>query len=517
MKRRNPATPLLIIVVALTLAPGLILAFTTLGGGQLLGIATSGTGYQRDVRVWNNAVDPTANPNGATDPSLPGASGAALAGWRASRAWNSDTPTAGGNFDYDWQGAATASNPNQNTISFGDTGCSGSVLAYTETPVNDGWRILVCESAWVWYADNGTPTAGQYDLRGVLTHELGHALGLGHSQTANCAGSSCSSNPCMCAFICGTGAPQRVITADDQAGVQSIYGTIPANKPLITSVSGSLVTGGTITIMGQNFAPTVSVKFSARTSTNTGSIPGVVTNVPSTLGGTRLTVVVPSAAVSGNVVVWEPALGVMSNAFPIGLGLTAPAITSVTPQSVPAFGDPVVTLTGTAFSPATQVVFGGVTLSLPGGFTIVNDTTITFPAPPAQAFGPATVTVTNPTGTSAPANFAYVEVDPPLLITPGLTSSAVPYTATFAGGANDTYFLVAALDPTTTSFLGFTVLQNYFVVTSGALNPLGQGSHTVQIPPGLTGITFRMQVATVSDTTASFVGASNITLSAIIF
>ena len=35
-------------------------------------------------------------------------------------------------------------------------------------------------SGWDWYAGTGTPAAGQYDFQTVVTHELGHALGLGH-------------------------------------------------------------------------------------------------------------------------------------------------------------------------------------------------------------------------------------------------------------------------------------------------------------------------------------------------
>ncbi len=514
MKHRTTSVTALIVATAVVAAPGIILAYTTLG--QSLGVSAGGNGYQRDLRVWNNALDPSANPAGATDPAFPDASGAALAAWKGAKAWASDTSTAARNFDFDWQGSATASNPDDNTISFGNTGCSGGTLAYTETPVDNGWRILVCESSWVWYGGTGTPSGTQIDLRGVLTHELGHALGLGHSQTVNCPTAGCTTSPSMCAFVCGNGSSQRVIRADDQAGLQAVYGAVPLTKPVITGLGGSFATGGTLLISGAHFAGTVNVKFTARTSTNTGTIPGVVANVPTSAGGTSVAVTIPAAAVSGNVLVWEPGSALLSNAFPITLNQIPPSVTSVTPSSVAAFGGGVVTLAGANFAGATSVNFGGTVLNAPLGFSIVNPTTITFSAPTAQALGGNSVTVTGPTGTSAPASFTYVEVNPPLLTATATLLSNGPFSAHFAGGANDTYVLVIAFDGTTMSYLGFNVLQNFIPLVSGPLSAVGVGSLNLTVPPGFAGTVFHTQVATISDTTGQFVGASNITVSTIL-
>lgn len=53
---------------------------------------------------------------------------------------------------------------------------------------------------------------GRADLRGVLVHELGHALGLGHS-----------AEPRATMFASGAGATWRSLEADDRAGVCALY------------------------------------------------------------------------------------------------------------------------------------------------------------------------------------------------------------------------------------------------------------------------------------------------------
>ena len=69
---------------------------------------------------------------------------------------------------------------------------------------------------------------GSIDLQGVSTHEYGHALGLGHTGVGGAT---------MTPPISGSGISARSIAADDQAGVQFIYGVKSASKPTITDVS----------------------------------------------------------------------------------------------------------------------------------------------------------------------------------------------------------------------------------------------------------------------------------------
>src|SRR5262249_36439959 len=153
--------------------------------------------------------------------------------------WDSSTASTARNFDYDWQGETQAiGGTNDNVVSSLTTQCGGGVLAYTETadPINNGWRIRLCEE-WVGSDRAGSPGGSQIDMQGVAAHELGHALGLGHTQAGPCS-AACSAMPIMCPVICSNGTTQRFPRTDDVAGLTSIYGAIPSNKPTITSVTG---------------------------------------------------------------------------------------------------------------------------------------------------------------------------------------------------------------------------------------------------------------------------------------
>ena len=322
MKRSRIVTLLGLAGLAALCAPGITLAFVLLSPPVSLGIGTTGTGYQRDVRVFDSWTDPTANDNQTPDPQYPGALGAYMAVWKGAQAWSSDTfdaqvgSTINQNFDMDWQGS-TQNGSNGNVVSAGDPlgGCSGGVLAYTE-PSSSGWRMSFCES-WTWQDGPGNPTGAQIDIQGVTAHEYGHALGLDHSQAANCPGTGCGNNPTMCAFICGNGSSARTLSQDDINGLGTIYGGFPSDKPHISSLGGSNTVGSVLIVNGSNFQPTVNVKFTAGTTQNTGTIPGVVYNVPTSAGGSTLSVTIPSNAQSGNVLVWEPSISRLSNAVPI--------------------------------------------------------------------------------------------------------------------------------------------------------------------------------------------------------
>jgi hypothetical protein len=87
-----------------------------------------------------------------------------------------------------------------------------------------------------------------------------------------------------------------------------------------------------------------------------------------------------------------------------GSGLPgSPTVTSVTPGTGPTTGGNTVTITGTGFTGATGVTFGGVAAT---SFMVVNDTTITAVVPSGSTTGAVSVIVTTGVGSNA-ANSLY--------------------------------------------------------------------------------------------------------------
>ncbi len=103
---------------------------------------------------------------------------------------------------------------------FIDGGTGGNVLAHAYQPGNEeffgaGGSIagdMHFDDSNFWSDGGGS---GTIDFYTVALHELGHALGLGHSTV---------SGSVMEAFY---GGARRTLTADDIAGIQAIYGPVP--------------------------------------------------------------------------------------------------------------------------------------------------------------------------------------------------------------------------------------------------------------------------------------------------
>ncbi|MFI1963269.1 beta strand repeat-containing protein [Streptomyces pathocidini] len=179
--------------------------------------------------------------------------------------------------------------------------------------------------------------------------------------------------------------------------------------PVLTSLvpnSGPAVGGNVITINGSGFTGATQVLF--------GGTPAAFTII----SPTQIQATAPAGSGTVNVTVVGP--GGTSNALPYTY-INAPVITSLSPSSGPTSGGNTVTITGTGFTSATAVSFGGT----PATFIVNSATQITATAP-AHAAGAVNVTVTGPGGTSNAVPYTYVGA-------PTITS-VVPNTGPLAGG-----------------------------------------------------------------------------------
>ena len=401
------------------------LAFSKIGGS--LGIT------QRDVRLFNNFTDTQANNNTNPASQYPGYLGADLAIWKGVTEWGSDPfgdgsgdvsgnilGGADANFDAFWAGNASGVGGTNDNIVSGISSCSGSTLAFTETPISNGWRIRFCEAGITWHDGPGFFSGG-FDIQGVMCHEYGHALGLGHSTVGNAT---------MFPSVSSSSTAIRSIEADDEAGLRDgIYSDEAGDKPRIEATVPS---GGTLTIHGANFSGFNNrVWFTPSGSTSTGGDPRVIVgSASSSSGGTQITVAIPAGAGPGNVLVERSAAtngSDISNAFPTDLvnpfGVPpAPPIqlTSISPANIPALDVGTaesVTLTGSGMLSVTEVMFfiPGFEIQIdPSRWTVVNDTTITVDMPQAIQLGTLPISVSDGVD-FATLNVDFVEVSSPQL------------------------------------------------------------------------------------------------------
>ncbi|MEU3532885.1 MULTISPECIES: IPT/TIG domain-containing protein [Streptomyces] len=172
--------------------------------------------------------------------------------------------------------------------------------------------------------------------------------------------------------------------------VSFFYVGAPFKSSLSTS-SGPLAGGNTITLNGTGLSTATSVSF------------GAATAVPTVISDSTISIVVPAGAAAGPVPVTVTTAGGANN----GLSYTyvdAPTIDSLAPTSGPASGGTAVTITGTNLDTTDSVTFGGT----PAPFAVINSTTLSAVTPPGTA-GAADVVVTNPAGSDTSVGaFTYV-------------------------------------------------------------------------------------------------------------
>ncbi len=454
--------------------------FSLIGGSLSLG--------QRDFRVFNNFTDASANNNTANNSDFPSATGATQAIWKGHLEWGSEwymlvgdqdptqsrLGTGAADYDNDYQGETTgAGGTNDNIHSELFDPSPGSTLAFTETPISNGWRILYL-SAWSWH--DGPGSVSGTDLQGVACHEIGHALGLGHSGVSGAT---------MFPSISGSGVAARSINSDDTAGLRTIYGNKSAGKVQIDGISGSTGPGGVLTITGSNFSATDNVVWFTDT---TGGGALTVAGVFSSGGGTTLDVIVPAGADDGSVLVKGFFAGgaALSNEWPIDIGSPVtdpPAITNVSPSSGPEGGFTNVTISGSGFTGTTDVTFGGVDAM---SFVVNSGSSISATTPAGTNGNSVDVVVTDNEGSDTETNgYTYTANAVPNI------SSVSPNSGAAAGGVTVTVSGSNVLGVTDVTFGG---------VSGSNLTLVDNTSLTVDTPAGLGAVDVVATNSTGSDT-----------------
>jgi hypothetical protein len=270
-------------------------------------------------------------------------------------------------------------------------------------------------------------------------------------------------------------------TSSTSSASQFTYVAAPTVSTL--SVSSGPTAGGTsVTITGTNFTGLVAVSF--------GGVPAATLTVNSS---TSLTVTTPASGPGAVDVVVTAPLGSSAavTADQFTYTDTAPAVTGVSPSGGALAGGGSVTITGTGFTNAQAVYFGGTGAS----YTVNSATQITATAP-AGAAGAVDVQVVDPYGlASAPGTadqYTYYDVPVITALSPGsdTKSGGVPVTITgtnLAGATAVTFGGVAAAGFTVNSPTSITAVTpaqsgtgavNVVVTTPGGTSAAASFSYT---------------------------------------
>ncbi|WP_405361708.1 beta strand repeat-containing protein [Kitasatospora sp. NBC_00085] len=274
--------------------------------------------------------------------------------------------------------------------------------------------------------------------------------------TANAASYSVLSDTVISAVSpAGTGTVQVTVTTagGTSNGLPYTYVAVPTLTS-VTPGQGPSAGGATVTLAGANLSGATSVKFGGTAATSF-----------TVVSASQITATAPPGS-AGPVLVTVTTPGGTSNSVPY-FYLSAPVLTSLSPDQGPVSGGTTVTLTGANLLGASAVSFGGTPAT---SFTVVSATQITATAPAGT--GTAQVTATTAGGTSNALPYGYVAA-------PTLTG-LVPSQGPVSGGTTVT---LTGTNLTSTTGVVFGTTSAAFTVVSATqiavTAPAGTG--TVQV------------------------------------
>jgi hypothetical protein len=197
-----------------------------------------------------------------------------------------------------------------------------------------------------------------------------------------------------------------------QSAAMAVVDKVPAQQAApcsaqgeISPTSGSTVDGTSVTITGTNFTGATGVTF------------GGVAASFSVVNVTTIQATTPAHMVGAVSIVVTTGSGSNTANTLYTFVTPPPTVNSVSPSSGSTLGGTVVTLTGTVFTGATAVIFGGRPAA---SYCVVNSTTITATTPASEQ-ATVSVNVTTPNGSNtANALFAF---NTPTPTTAALSSS----------------------------------------------------------------------------------------------
>ena len=245
--------------------------------------------------------------------------------------------------------------------------------------------------------------------------------------------------------------------------------------PTVTALNPASVTAGgaafPLTVVGTNFEPGSVVQWTAGSTTTT--LPtGFVDDK-------NLTASVSSSLISAPGFALISALNkgdLKSNVVSIGITGSAPTLTGLSQSTVAAGSSSVaLTVTGTGFSPGSQILVGST--ALPTAVVSSVQANATVPANLLTTVGPVNVTVQNAAGTSGPLTLTILGPSV-ILLNPSSAFRGAPGFTLTVGGANFVQGSAAqwGTTPLTTTFVSSTqltaVVPANLLLAPGAVNVL---------------------------------------------